>query len=451
MLKTKKRSFVGGAALLGVGAVLSKIIGAIYRVPLTNLLGLDGLGLYQMVFPLYTLLLDFSGAGVPSAISKIISSYPEYERKEKAKEYLLGSLRLLFFLGLIASALMFFLSDKISLLQGDKRATLAYKSLAPALLLVAVISCFRGYYQGLMNMAPTAVSQVIEQVVKLVAGILLIKSLLPSVVNAAAGATLAITLSELVATAYLALLYGKNERKLPKLNRAFPHAKNIIKTSIPITLTGILLPLSHVIDSFMIINILSTYRQDATALFGVLSGAVATLINLPVSICYGIATAIIPAVSSADSENAIKTNQKKAIFITLLISIPCAIFYIFFSDTAVNLLFGRMTTSQKLLTINLLKVSAVQIVLLSLLQTFNGILIGRGRLYYPVISLGVGVAVKTVLNFILLKNEQLNIFASAIALIACYLVVCLVNLIMVFSLKVKNGDKESKNWRKADT
>lgn len=438
---------MGGAALLGVGAVLSKIIGAIYRVPLTNLLGLDGLGLYQMVFPLYTLLLDFSGAGVPSAISKIISSYPEVERKEKAKEYLLGSLRLLFFLGLVASALMFFLSDKISYLQGDSRAALAYKGLAPAVLLVAVISCFRGYYQGLMNMAPTAVSQVVEQVIKLVTGILLIKALLPSVVNAAAGATLAITLSELVATVYLGLLYGKSERRLPKLNKVFPHAKKIIKTSIPVTLTGILLPLSHVIDSFMIINVLSTYRQDATALFGVLSGAVATLINLPVSVCYGIATAIIPAISSATNKSTMKLNQKKAIMITLLISIPCAVFYIFFSDFAVNLLFGRMTASQKLLTVNLLKVSAIEIVLLSLLQTLNGILIGRGRLYYPVISLGVGVAVKTVLNFILLKNEQLNIFASAIALIACYLVVCLVNLIMV----LKNEDKECKNWRKANT
>ena len=451
MLKTKKRSFVGGAALLGIGAVLSKIIGAIYRVPLTNLLGFDGLGLYQMVFPLYTLLLDFSGAGVPSAISKIISSYPELERKEKAKEYLLGSLRLLFFLGLMASGLMFFLADKLSFLQGDSRAALAYKSLAPAVLLVSVISCFRGYYQGLMNMAPTAVSQVIEQVIKLVVGILLIKALLPSVENAAAGATLAITFSELIATAYLMVLYRKSERKLPKLNRAFPHAKKIIKTSIPVTLTGILLPFSHVIDSFMIINILSTYRQDATALFGVLSGAVATLINLPVSVCYGIATAIIPAVSSADSEKAIKTNQKKAIFITLLISIPCAIFYLFFSDFTVNILFGKMTDSQKLLTINLLKVSAVEIVFLALLQTLNGILIGRGKLYYPVLSLGIGVAVKTVLNFFLLKNEQLNIFASAIALIACYLVVCLVNLTMVFSLKVKNGDKECKNWRKVNT
>ncbi|MBQ4098420.1 MAG: polysaccharide biosynthesis protein [Clostridia bacterium] len=447
MLRRKKRSFVGGAALLGIGAVLSKIIGAIYRVPLTNLLGLDGLGLYQMVFPLYTLLLDFSGAGVPSAISKIISSYPELERKEKAKEYLLGSLRLLFFLGVIASALMFFLSEKISYLQGDSRAALAYKSLAPAVLLVAVISCFRGYYQGLMNMAPTAVSQVIEQVVKLIAGILLIKALLPSVVNAVAGATLAITLSELVATVYLSILYRKRERRLPKLNQVFPHAKKIIKTSIPVTLAGILLPFSHVIDSFMIINVLSTYRQDATALFGVLSGAVATLINLPVSVCYGIATAIIPAVSSADSERAIRVNQKKAILITLLISIPCAVLYVFFSDVAVNLLFARMTASQKLLTVSLLKASAIEIVLLSLLQTLNGILIGRGRLYYPVISLGIGVAVKTVLNFILLKNEQLNIFASAIALIACYLVVCLVNLIMV----LKNEDKECNNWRKANT
>ena len=169
MLKDKK--IIGGAVALGIGAFATKLLGAIYRVPLTNLIGGFGLGLYQLVFPVYSVLLDFSGAGVPSALSKIISSVNEEQRKQRATEYLKTSLKIFSLFGLICSLLMLVFSFPLARLQGNESASVSYMTLAPAVILVSLISCYRGYFQGFMDMKPTAISQIIEQAVKLLFGL----------------------------------------------------------------------------------------------------------------------------------------------------------------------------------------------------------------------------------------------------------------------------------------
>lgn len=449
MKKNKINGVVKGALSLGVGAFAAKILGAIYRVPLTNLLGGEGLGIYQTVFPVYALLLDFSGAAVPSAISKIISSYRGEEKELNAYEYLRSSLKLLFFLGAIGTILMAIFSFPLAKLQGNTSATFAYLGLAPAIFFVCVISCFRGYYQGLMNMNPTAISQIVEQTIKLVAGLILVKLLLPNLSLAVAGATFAITISEVVASLYLLVIYHKRKKRL-SLRFNFdktllkPRLKRIIKTTVPITLIGIMIPLSQVIDSFLVVNILSSYRADATALYGLLCGAVATVINLPVSICYGIATVAIPTVSAAKDEDR-RRESAKVLLLTLLVALPCAILCAIFAPFAVNILFGGLSAGEKQLTISLLKASSPNIVLLSFLQTSNGVLIGRGDFYLPIISLTVGVAVKTVLNLILLKIPFFNIFGGVLSVIACYFVGCLLNLLMIFIKRKSHATKESES------
>lgn len=450
----KTKSVTSGAIKLGLGAFIAKVLGAIYRVPLTNMLGGEGLGLYQMVFPIYTLLLDFSGAGVPSAISKIIASNKD-EEGNNAQFYLKSSLILLFFLGVFASIIMATASRVISVAQGNSNASAAYITLAPAIFFVCIISCFRGYYQGLMNMTPTAVSQVIEQAVKLVLGLIFVRILLPNIPLAVAGATLAITISEIFATLYFIIIYKKDNGNLPlkfkiKDEEHKKRIKTIIKTTIPITLIGITIPLSQVIDSFLVVNILSSFRTDATSLYGLLCGAVCTVINLPVSVCYGIATVAIPTVSKAKDKTQEQRSIKKVIALTLLISIPCVIICNLFSPFIVKLLFSGLNSNEKITTINLLKVCSINILFLSMLQTLNGILIGKGKLYKPLISMGIGVIVKVILNLLLLNVKRLNIFGGAIAVIACYFVACLINLIMIFSKRKGYADKKSKNWESTD-
>ncbi len=434
-----------GATYLGVATFISKLLGAVYRVPLTVLLGSSGLGLYQMVFPVYATLLDFSGAGVPSALSKLISS-SEKDKEKQAYYYLRTSLIIFFFLGLVISLFTALLSGEIATLQGDARAQKAYLFLSPAIFLVSLLSCFRGYFQGLMNMKPTAISQIIEQVVKLSFGLLFAYLLRRNLSLSVAGATLAISFSELVALIVIFLNYLKFKRK-NKLYFAFDKSffnqrvKRLLKTTIPITLIGIVIPLSQVIDSFVIINVLNGYRQDATSLYGLLSGAVMTVINLPVSLCYGIATVAIPAVSGSMGEKDKQRKVAKAIFLTLAIAIPCAVGTALFSNSIINVLFARLNIVEKQTASRLLRLTSVCVILSSLVQTTNAVMIAKGKLYKPILSLIVGVVVKTAINLTLVKNPQINVYGGAIGLIACYFVVCLINLILTIKLGETNEGK----------
>ncbi len=433
--------------MLGAGAFIAKLLGAIYRIPLTNLLGGEGLGLYQLIFPVYCVLLDFAGAGVPSALSKIISS-SNGDKIYNARDVLNVSVRALSVVGVIFTALMMALAMPLSKLQGNENAYLGYIFLSPSVFLVAIISCYRGYFQGLMNMKPTAISQITEQVIKLAFGLLLCVIFLPNVPLAVGGATLAVTISELSALIVLVIIYKKHKTK-QTINYVYDRTKfrsrlkKVIAYTIPVTLIGIAIPLSQVIDSFLIINILKTYRSDATSLYGLLSGTVTTVINVPVAVCYGVATVAIPAVSGSKTEEERRRNVKKTTFITLAFSLPCAIFCAMCSPFVVKLLFGGLGENERIITQNLLRLTSVNIVLLSVVQTNNAVLIGKGKPYYPLISMGIGIAVKTVLNVILLRVPQINIYGGGIAVIACYFTTCLVNLIISKKMRVKNANQRS--------
>lgn len=447
-MRDKNKTIFRGALVMGVGTFISKLLGAIYRVPLTNLIGAFGLGLYQTVFPVYSLLLDFSGAGIPSAMSRLISLGGEENKLKRAQSYLNSSLRLLFFFGLFFSLFMIIFSNAISVLQGNANARLAYIALAPAVILVSLLSCFRGYFQGQMQMSPTAISQIIEQIVKLVFGLLFAYLLMPSVPLAVAGATFAISLSELVALIYLVIKYKKHKRSFGlacNFNRSNfkAQAKTLIKNTVPITLIGIAIPLSQVIDSFITINLLRSYRSDAIVLYGLLTGVVATVINLPVSICYGVATVAIPAVASEKEELSKNKRSLKSVFLTLVVALPCALLIAILAPLIVRVLFNGLSVREKITSINLLRITAPNVIFLSLLQTTNAVLIGKGKLYTPLFSMGVGIVIKTILNLILLKIPELNVYGGATALIACYFFACLINLILIFKPKVKDESKRT--------
>ena len=193
MLKKENKKLFFSASILGIGAFIAKLLGAIYRVPLTAILKSEGIGIYQMVFPVYALLLDFSGAGVPNALSKLIAENKE-NKERYAKKYLVSSIKLFGIIGFICSFLMLVCSGIIAKAQGNKLASLSYVTLAPSVFFVCLISCYRGAFQGLGKMKPTAFSQVIEQVVKVILGIILAKIFSYELKKSVAGATFAVTI-----------------------------------------------------------------------------------------------------------------------------------------------------------------------------------------------------------------------------------------------------------------
>ena len=450
MKKSKKNTMVKGAFTLSVGAFISKLLGALYRIPLTNIIGGYGLGLYQMVFPIYTLLLDFSGAGIPNALAKIISSKKNDVRENLAYNYLLTSVKVLCVLGAFFSIIMAIFSYPLANLQGNYNAYYAYITLSPSVFLVCIISCFRGYFQGLMKMSPTAVSQIVEQVVKLIFGLILSKLFINNLPFAVAGATLAITLSELFALILLYLSYRKHKTNCGQILlydrlQFKSRLKVIFKTAVPITLIGISLPLSHVFDSFIIVNILKTYRTDATVLFGLLSGVVCTVVNLPVSICYSIATVSVPYISSEKDASLVNKKTLKSILLTLALSIPSAMFCYLFPKLIVRILFSGLSVTERTLSIRLIKLASINVFLLSLLQTTNAILIGKNKLYSPVFSMSIGIIVKIILSILLISNRDLNVFGGVIAIIACYFVSCLINLLLINKKGKHNANQTNKD------
>lgn len=432
----KKKTIIKGAFVLAVGAFAAKALGALYRIPLTNILGSYGLGLYQTVFPVYCLLLDFAGAGVPNALSSLIAS----DGENSPEEYLRTGLKVFSLSGIIGSVLLFGGGYFLPELQGDKNARFGYFYLSPSVFFVALIACFRGYFQGKGNMIPTALSQVSEQMVKIVVGLGLLYFFSSDSAAAVGRATFAVSFSEAVTLVFLIVKYKKTKDSKRIERSSHGLAKKLVKAAVPVTLTGMFLPITQFFDSFIVINALKTYLPQATSLFGLYSGAALTVVNLPVSLCYGIAVASVPFIAEKE-EDLKKKNSLKAIGLTFAVSLVFSGFTLFFADKACEILFSSLSESEKAVVSGLIKLLSVNVVFSSILQTVNASLIGQGRYYTPLCGMTCGAIIKIILTLLLSFIKSLNIYGAGIGLIACYFFALLVNFIILLKGRGKSEIK----------
>ena len=237
----KKSSFVFGATVLAISGVLCKVLGAVYKVPLANMLKTEGIGIYYLVFPIYSLFLTLSSSCFPTVISRFVANAKAENKHKLANKIFVASLIILVVLGFVLGLIMLIFSNKIASVQGIENGAVCYIVLSPAILFVAIISAFRGYFQGLQNMIPTAVSQIIEQIVKFVVGIFLSVTLIKyGVIFAVLGAMLGVVVSELFSLIYLLIYFvftkKKNTKKQTIYNEhesIFSLIKKILKTTIP--------------------------------------------------------------------------------------------------------------------------------------------------------------------------------------------------------------------------
>jgi len=203
-----KKSFVKGAGILAVSGLIVKFIGAVFRIPLTNIIGTEGIGLYQLAYPIYAFLLVASTSGLPVAISKMVSEEIALGNHYGAYRIFRISLRLLTLLGIVTSIILLAGSGLISKLQGNPKSIYGLMAISPALFFVSVMSAYRGYFQGMHMMTPTALSQIIEQLGKLIIGLTLAALWIPKGPEyAAAGAILGVTLSEVAALTFMLGVY----------------------------------------------------------------------------------------------------------------------------------------------------------------------------------------------------------------------------------------------------
>lgn len=452
------KGVVKGALVLCISALICKFIGIFYRIPLTNIIGAEGIGLYQLVFPIYSLLLILSSNALPVAISKIVSQ----KIKEQDFSYVakLKKVAINFFglFGFVLTVLLMLFAKQISSLQGNESAFIGYIAIAPSVFLVSILSVYRGIFQGFKDMKPTGYSQVIEQVVKLVLGLFLpIYFSSYGLAFQVGMALVGVTISEFIALIYIIVLFyffkkTKIKTNIISLNNAKYKdiLKVLLKTTFPIMLANCIIPLCVVIESFLIINGLVYVGYNilyATQVYGVYSGVVTTLINVPIVLASSIGVALVPHISAENKSNDVTVNTSKdnkekssalyqsfnnCVKLGLIIAIPSALFFCFFSFFIIRLLYPTLEFELQNLSALLLIFSSINIVSLSFTYICSSYLQALGNLYEPVICMSIMNFLRLIISFIaLIKFGILSFIAFSAFVYICQM------MTLVSSIKKK--------------
>ena len=446
-MSNKQKSFVAGAAWLGIIGLIVKGIGAVFRIPLGNIIGSVGMANYQVAYPIYATLVVISTAGLPTAISRMVSERVSVGDYNGAHRVFMTAFKVLLVIGVVTTGIMLLVSKSVAASVNVPEAWISLTMIAPALLFVSILSAYRGYFQGLQMMAPTAISQLIEQVVKLGAGLYLAILLLPRGVEwGAAGALIGVTVSEVAAVLFVMLVYQFKRRNLKQKRETLPNTPYPAKRSIgmdllvialPIALGGCIMPIIGAVDMAIVTNSLISigYTEEvAKASFGVLTGFVNPLINMPAVLSLALCMSLVPAISSARVQKdhaLVSTRSAMGLKLSILVGLPCAVGMFILSRPIIMLLYsgGKLTPDELTLATQLLQTLAIGVLFLTLVQTMTGILQGAGHQFVPLINLAIGAAVKVVLSLVLIRIPSLNVQGAAIGTAACYGIAAVLNTI----------------------
>ena len=423
----KKHNLMSGAFALTLGGILAKVFSAVYRIALIRILGGEGIGLYQLIFPIYSLCVVLATAGLPMAISKVVA-------KNKGSE--IGVLKKCFmFTGVIALALtliLFIFSKGLATLQGNKEIYLCYLILAPTIIVISVSSVLRGFFQGKNNFVPSAVSNIVEQFVKLCVGLILSLSLSPvGLIASIIGAVIGIVVSEVISLVVL-LVFIKKE-KLKDEKRTNVSVKELVKDVVPITLTNIVLPISSFIDSILVVNLLNiNFSQNVSVfLYGLESGAVSSLVSLPTIFSFAIASVILPNITHEKNIFNRSNSLSFALKLVLIITVPCVICFALVPHRLLDFLYQNRLNAFGIdgikVASRLLVISGFGVVFLAINQIYSSCLQAVDERFVSVRNLTIAVFVKMIIMLIFMPSKYLNIYSLAVSNTICYILVMLLN------------------------
>ncbi len=438
-MENKQQHFLKGALILSIAGGLSKVMGAIYRIPLGRLLGGEGIGLYQMAYPIYTAILALATAGIPVAISVLVA------RKET--EGYTGDSQKIFKVALIMLSIFgVFLTISVMKAAGfiareilnEPRAYYPIIAVAPAIFFSGVISVFRGYFQGHQSMIPTAVSQVVEQLFRVTAVVFLAVLLFPRGLEySASGATFGATIGGIAGLIVLILFFKKHKQKVKEIGSelvysgasAWNLAKDLVRLAIPVSLGAFVLPLVQMLDAVIVprrLAALNYTTSQATSLYGQLSGMAAVLISLPTIFTIAISTSLVPAVSEAfarQDRGLLNSRLNYGFRAGMLISFPCAAGLFILAAPICDLLYK---TPEAGIALEPLAFSAI---MLAAFQLSSAGLQGIGRPEIAMRHLIITGVLKVIFNYTLTSVPHLNIKGAAIGTVLAFLVGSLLNII----------------------
>lgn len=442
MAEPKKANYITGAAILAGTVALTKVIGFIYKIPLFNILGDAGAGHFNVMYYIYNLLLTISTAGVPVALSRLISEARASSRPVQARRYYSVGLLTFGAIGLVGSSLMFVLAPQLSAFMKDSQVVLGVRILSPAVFFACIVSVLRGYAQGHNDMKPTAVSQILEVLCKLIFGLAIawyLKSMGYPVPVIAAGAIVGVVIGLGISVPVLALMRRRIAARSPAtLNLDQPlsrlgTAKEILRVSIPITLSSSVLNVINLVDTSLVRGRLASgagfSEEQVDILYGVYSKGT-TLFALPSSFITPIAVAVVPVIAAAlasrQSRDA-RTTMESSMKLTNLLAMPAAVGLAVLAEPIFHVLFPGSNENGPML---LAMLGIASYFVCTYLIT-NGILQATGHESLALLALPVGGLLKIGINYVLVGDPTVNIAGAPIGTLCCYVFITLLNIVFL--------------------
>lgn len=450
----KNSSFLMQGAILAVAGIITRLIGIAYRIPVTNILGEEGQGYYGSAFSIYNIALLLTSYSLPLAVSKLVSARIAKGERKNAFRIFKGALFFALIVGSLVASVVFLFADFIAEHMMSLRLSVyALKVLAPGLLIVAVMGVIRGFFQGMGTMVPTAISQILEQIVNAIISIIGASYLLKmgreaamsqgnsSVAYAygAAGGTLGTVSGAAFGVLFLALLfrvyYPTFKRQMLRDHKRSVESygqiyKVLLLTIAPVILSSAIYNINETIDIGVFGNIMAAQghtEQDVAALLGRFSGHYNVMIHIPVAVANALGASLIPSLTATIANNGTKKQIHEKINMvirsTMMIAIPSFIGFLVLAKPILSLLFsGDMTLSARLL-----QLGAITTVFFCLSTVTNAILQGLNRMTTPVKHAAISLVVHLIGVFVMLIMFKWGIFALVVGNIIFSLCMCILN------------------------
>nr|WP_326165214.1 polysaccharide biosynthesis protein [uncultured Oscillibacter sp.] len=443
MSTTKKQSFLGGAAILASAVAVVKAIGFFYKIPLNNILGEEGKTYFDSAYQIYNVLLSISTAGLPIALSKLVSEAQAKGRENEKRRLFSTAIWIFFALGLAGFAIMSLGTGWVAARLHNESAYWAIKALSPAVFCVCLLACMRGYTQGQGDMTPTAVSQVLEALCKLGIGLALAWYIFRAGMGqefVAAGAILGVTigtvLSMLFLIAYLLTHRSPGERLDVPAGRAVL-ARRILAIGVPITLSNSAMSIINLVDTSIVMGRLQDglglTEESAAALKGAYGYAM-DMLNLPPAFVFPVTMSLIPVAAAAlarKDHREVDRIVSSAFRLIAILALPCGVGLSVLSTPIMRLVLPARPEAA-LAAGPHLRVLGLACIFVCLMNLTNAILQTYGKVHLPVLTVILGGLVKIVLNYLLVGEPEINIHGAPISTLCCYLVIAGLNLSLVW-------------------
>lgn len=449
-------NFILQGSILAIAQIVSKIVGLLYRIPLTAIIGKRGNDYYGTAFEVYNIILIISSFSIPLAVSKLVAARIAKGQAKNANKVLIGSLFFATMTGGVAACIVYFFADFFTgTLLRTPYSIIALKVLAPTLFVVAIVGVLRGFFQGLNTTVPSAISQIAEQIVNAIVSVIAALSLVGYGVKVggvlddvegyraaygAAGGTLGTLSGAVIALSFMLVVffaYHKRFKKKVKIDRSgyiesYPNViKILILTIVPVLLSTTLFNISAIIDQGIFKNIALAQGYSPSQIsewWGVFSGQYKVLINVPISISSSIAASAVPALTMAYERRDRKTLRLQihsANRFIMIFAFPCTVGLMVLANPIMELLFADSDPTSEMMLI----IGSIAVIFYSISSLSNGLLQGINKLRLPVFNAIIALILHLILLLILMEVFYLNIYAVIIANTFYAALMCILNAV----------------------